>query len=241
MLWSHNDSGEPVVFAISANGEVRSRTRIAGARLADWEAVSVGPCAPGTCLYIGDIGDNNARRRSISVYRVPEALAVDSHTVSAEVMRMTYPDRPQDAEALFVTGDGILYVVTKGEHGPVMLFRAGPFRSDVSVEMELVATLTAARSNGRPGVSSARKATDASVSPDGRWIAVRTRSAVSFYATGELTAGTVREVFRYDLRALGEAQGEGVAFAGNGTLWLTSEGGEKGRPGSLARLECILP
>jgi hypothetical protein len=241
LLWTHNDTSEPVVFAIRASGEVQGRTRLAGVQRGDWEAVSVGPCAQGTCLFIGDIGDNSARRRSLSVYRVPESEAMASGTANAEVMRLTFPDGPQDAEALFVTGDGVVHVVTKGEHGPVTLYRAGTFRSGASVELQRIALVTATRSNGRPGVSGANKVTDASVSPNGRWIAIRTRGAVVFYAAAELTAGTVRQVFRHDLRPLGEIQGEGVAFDADGTLWLTSEGGGKSRAGSLARLACSLP
>src|SRR5687767_2251902 len=59
LLWSHNDSGEPMVFAVDTAGVAKGRVRVAGARVTDWEDISVGPCAQGSCLYIADIGDNN--------------------------------------------------------------------------------------------------------------------------------------------------------------------------------------
>ena len=240
-LWSHNDSGEPVLFAISSTGEVRGRTRVTGARVTDWEAMSAGPCPNGTCLYVGDIGDNSGKRRDITIYRVPEPDAGAGSTANAEAMRATYPEGPQDAEGLFVMPGGALFIVTKGEHGPVAVYRAPSFRGGATVQLERVASITPAREKGRGGVAEASKVTDASASPDGRWIALRTKGAVRVFAASELTVGTVREVLTYDLEGLGETQGEGVAVGNDGSVWLTSEGGGKGRPGSLARLTCSMP
>lgn len=45
---------------------------------------------------------------------------------------------------------------------------------------------------------------------------------------------------RVDLRALDETQGEGIGFAPDGSLVLTSEGGGKDRPATFARLSCTL-
>src|SRR4051812_481526 len=62
-LWVHNDSGAPVVFGVDENGRVVQRVSITGATLRDWEDIAVAPCAGGSCLYIADIGDNEAHRR----------------------------------------------------------------------------------------------------------------------------------------------------------------------------------
>ena len=43
---------------------------------------------------------------------------------------------------------------------------------------------------------------------------------------------------RVDLQALGEPQGEGVAFADDSTIYLVGEGGGGSRPGTFARLTC---
>src|SRR5687768_11837050 len=53
VLWSHNDSGQPIVHAVDvATGTERGRVRISNATVEDWEDVSVGPCPGGSCLYI---------------------------------------------------------------------------------------------------------------------------------------------------------------------------------------------
>src|SRR5687768_9062038 len=56
LLWAHNDSGQPTIYAVAEDGSVRARVRVAGASVGDWEAVTTAPCAEGSCLYVGDIG-----------------------------------------------------------------------------------------------------------------------------------------------------------------------------------------
>jgi hypothetical protein len=234
VLWSHNDSGEPVMVAFDAQGTVTGHVRVAGARVIDWEAVAVGPCAAGSCLFAADIGDNDADRGQITVYRVPEPAPSDRMTGAAEAFHATYPDGPHDAEALFVTAAGDLFVVTKGETGHIALYRfPQPLRAGSTVRLERVTVL-----GGR--ATKKDRITDAAASPDGRWIALRTRDVVTFYRTNELTSGRRGQAFHFDVRSLGERQGEGVAIAADGTVYLVSEGGGKKRPGTLARIACEL-
>jgi len=71
VLWSHNDSGnDAVLFAMDMAGAVRGRVSVP-TRMRDWEDVSAGRCPAGDCLYLGDIGDNGARRSHVAVLRVP--------------------------------------------------------------------------------------------------------------------------------------------------------------------------
>ena len=96
-LWTHNDSGQPVVFALDQNGAVTGKVRISGAKVEDWEALAVGPCSGGSCLYIADIGDNDAKRNRITVYRVPEPEPTASDASVDAVFHLTYPDGAHDA------------------------------------------------------------------------------------------------------------------------------------------------
>jgi hypothetical protein len=235
VLWAHNDGGEPVLFALDAQGTVTGRVRVAGAGVTEWEAMAVGPCSSGSCLFVADIGDNDAARRHITIYRVPEPTPAEPATRRAEAFHATYPDGAHDAEALFVTAEGDLFVVTKGETGHIALYRfPQPLRAGSSVRLQQVAVLGA--KTKKPN-----RITDASTSPDGRWIVLRTREAVTFYRTSDLTAGRRGEPLTFDVRELGERQGEGVALAAGGTVYLVSEGGGKKRPGTLARIDCTLP
>jgi hypothetical protein len=236
VVWTHNDSGEPAIFAIDSTGALLGALRVRGARAVDWEAVAVGPCAGASCLYIGDIGDNDAKRRDIVVYRVREPMPKDRQTNDAEAFHATYPDGPHDAEALFVTADGGVYVVTKGETGAVAMYRfPQPLRPDARVRLERVATLIADK------VKRHERVTDASASPDGEWVVLRTAASLSFYPTKSLTSGSPGQPRVADIRAVGETQGEGVALGANGRVFLVGEGGlRRKRPGTFARMTCTL-
>ncbi|HET7231574.1 MAG TPA: hypothetical protein VFJ16_16310, partial [Longimicrobium sp.] len=203
LLWTHDDSGQPVVFGIDSAGVERARVRVTGATNLNWEDIALAPCPGGNCLYVGDIGDNQARRASITVYRVPEPAATDSSTPAAQAFGATYPDGPQDAEAMFVLPDGAVYVATKGETGPAGLYRfPQPLRPGATVVLEKVAGISSAALR-RP-----ERITGASASRDGRWIALRTIRSVSLYRAPGDAVNSLSNPVVMDLSALNEAQGE---------------------------------
>ena len=226
-LWAHNDSGKPVLFALDARGAVTSRVTVNGAKVEDWEAVAVGRCPAGSCVYVADIGDNDAGRSGITVYRIAEPDRNAGTAVSSEAFHATYPDGAKDAEALLVTPDGRLFVVTKGDGGPVALY-AFPreMRVGERARLEAVGKPRTPESAGRGD-----RITDGAVSPDGAWVVLRTTAALHVYRAAEFFKGSWNEVQRIDLGGLGESQGEGVAFADGKTLYLASEGGGGSRPG----------
>jgi hypothetical protein len=231
LFWSHNDSGDPSIYGIRPDGSVIGQVRVAGASVVDWEAVTVAPCDGAQCLYIGDIGDNELKRREIVIYRTREPLPGDAATPEVGVIRAQYPEGPQDAEALFFA-DGTLFVVTKGEGAPIRVYRVPSLDDTAPQTLQLVATLTerAARKSER--------VTDAAASPSGRWIALRTNDAVLFYPAAALTGGQPGAVLAHELTALGEPQGEGIAWSDERTLYLSGEGTQGG---TFSRISCTLP
>ena len=225
LLWSHNDSGAPVVFGVDASG-VRGQVRVPKATVIDWEDISAARCPSGDCLYIADIGDNNLIRRSVTIYRVAEPSATATETSPPDVFTAQYPDGPHDAEALFVVDAG-LFIITKDDVG-AMYRLPQPLSSKEPMALQRVGTL------------GLRKVTDADTSPDGRVVAVRTNNEVVFYRATDLTnGGPIPHGIRTSLRTLDEPQGEGVALGGNGEVYLVSEGA--GRAGRLTSLRCTLP
>lgn len=223
LLWAHNDSGEPWLFALDATGAVKGRTRVAGAEVEDWEDISAGPCPQGSCLYIADIGDNNLARRRVRIYRVPEPRADEVTTQPADVFEAIYPDGPHDAEALFVTGADDVFLVTKANADTTALYRwPTPLRAGSALPLQLIARLRVAR------------ITDADASPDGAWVGLRTNGDVLFYPTRALLAGTAPPPQRFNLRGLREPQGEGITLGAGGVVYLVGEG----RAGTLAALRC---
>lgn len=232
-LWTHNDSGQPILFALDARGNVTGQVRLSGAGVRDWEAIAVGPCPTGSCIYVGDIGDNKAKRTRITVYRLPEPP--EAATVAAtEALHATYPDGAHDAEALLITPAGDLLIVTKGDTGPVALYRfPRELRPGATHQLERVGQ---PRAPGKPVAS--ERITDGAVSADGRWVVLRTTHRLTFHQTAELIDGNWREARSVDVTAVGETQGEGVAMGADGTVYLAGEGGRKSRPGTFARLDC---
>lgn len=236
-LWTHNDSGRPVLYLVGFDGRLRGQVMVTGARVTDWEDIAAGPCpGSGRCLFVGDIGDNQASRSRITIWRIPEPGPADAQSMPAEALTAAYPEGAQDAEALFVLPDGAIYIVTKGETGPVAVYEMPrTARPGVVASLRRVTELNADRVNRRERI------TGAAASPDGQWLALRTLRAVSFYPTGNLSARNLGAPLTQDLRALQEPQGEAVEFGRDGVIHLSSEGGQKETPASLSRLTCRLP
>jgi hypothetical protein len=232
-LWAHNDSGAAELFALDTRGGVVGRLRLTGASVEDWEAVAVAPCPAGSCVYVGDIGDNEARRKRVTLYRFAEPAPSEQSVAVKEVFHGTYPDGAHDAETLLATPDGTIFIVTKGETGPVGLYRfPKDLKSGATHQLERVGQ---ARAKG--AASPEERITDGDVSSDGQWVTLRTRQHLSFHRAADLLAGNWKETRRVDLKPFGEEQGEGVAIAG-GTVYLAGEGGGKERPGTFVRFNC---
>jgi hypothetical protein len=129
VLWVHNDGSSAQIFAVGFDGADLGTWTVPGVTAHDWEDMAVGPGAAGDALYLGDIGDNadssGPNRPSISVLRVPEPdpSAGSGLTASPEVLMLTYPDGPHDAEALLVDPvDGTIVIVTKVTQGAAQVF-----------------------------------------------------------------------------------------------------------------------
>ena len=231
LFWAHNDSSDPVVLGIASDGSLRARVRIAQAAVDDWEAITTAPCGSGSCILIGDIGDNDMARRTIKVYRVPEPAVTDEATDAAEVIEARYPEGAHDAEGMFFA-EGVLYVVTKGERGPIRLYKFPNLDAGTVHTLQLVATVAP------EPVDKPFRVTDAAISPDGRWVALRSTDLVLFHEARALLSGRPGTPLAADVRALNEPQGEGIAWADTETLFVAGEGG---RGGTFGRISCNLP
>lgn len=137
-LWSHNDSGgDPVLYLFTLQGADSGRYELSGAQNRDWEdlAIGAGPDDNLNYLYAADIGDNNAVRESLNIYRVPEPDVSEQFGVGGarvdlpatatlndvETINYIYEDGARDAESIFVdpeTRD--IYIITKREPSVIL-------------------------------------------------------------------------------------------------------------------------
>ena len=136
VLWTHNDAGNaPLIFAMDTTGKHLGTWKVEGANSIDWESIATHRDASGKCfLLIADFGDNDERRESVEIYRIPEptpsAETSSSNAASpltterAEVMRYTYSDGSQNAETILVhPKSGDIFIVTKEKSGPAGVHR----------------------------------------------------------------------------------------------------------------------
>jgi hypothetical protein len=124
VLYAHNDSGDSArFFALNLHAEVLAEVHLTGADAVDWEDIATGPCieGSGSCVFLGDVGDNHLDRSSYTVYEVQEPDLRDAGMlqVSFERLPFVYPQGAHhNAETLLVhPRDGDLYVITKEETG----------------------------------------------------------------------------------------------------------------------------
>ena len=242
--WTLNDSGNaPELYGFDGTGTLVARVRVAGATNRDWEDLAAGPCGDGAgnCLYLADIGDNEAVAGSVDVYRVPEPAPGDTVTAGAERFRARYPAGSRDAEALFVLpnarGGVEAYVITKGRRASIELYRfpldAGAARAVTARDGAVTPTLMRVRELAPIPREGRDRVTGAGASPDGRWVAVRSYGALEIYARAALLGGGA-PAFRASLAGLREPGGEAVALGGDGRVLLTTEG----RPPMARVLDC---
>ncbi|MGH7644545.1 MAG: hypothetical protein ACREMR_03070 [Gemmatimonadales bacterium] len=237
VLWSHNDSGDgPYLYATDLSGTDRGRLRVAGAAAVDWEDMASGPCptGPGSCLYIGDTGDNARERRWVAVYAVPEpappAATRDTPATAARRLRLRYPGGPRDVEALYVVpADGTLFLVSKVRSGSARVYRVDRARwgADTVVTAVLVQELRIPRS---------QPVTGAAMRADGRLVALRVPDEVLLFTPGADGMLAPRGGPACRLPGL-QAQGEALAFVDDSTLVLTSERAH-GRRAAIHTVRC---
>lgn len=113
-LYHNNDSGDDLRFFVTdMAGQGLQVVNLKGAKPADIEEMSLGPCGARTCLYLGDIGDNAGARSEVAFTLLPEKKVYADTETPLRVVRARYPDGPHNAEAFAVHPGGDLFLVTK--------------------------------------------------------------------------------------------------------------------------------
>lgn len=152
-------------------------------------------------IYVGDIGDKDASRDFIVVYRLNETAPGRQ---GFNAFDFSFPDGPQNATALMVSGRGRIYVVTDGPNPGIYNSSLDPSRSQVN-RLNRAADAPA-------GV------TDGAFLADGSTMVLRTKDGLQ-----------VIDAFTWETRAtetlIGAADNEVVAVASGDALLVGSSAG----------------
>ena len=147
-------------------------------------------------VWVGDIGDNDEARDSISVTRVP--VGRGERTVDEESYELVHPHGPANAETLLAhPGTGRLYVATKDVFGGELLEAPEHLAADEPNRL-------------RPLGHVLSLATDGAFFPDGKHIVLRDYSRAVVYTFPGLV-----EIASFPLPS--QEQGEGIAVEADGT------------------------
>jgi len=178
VLWSHNDSGdESRLYAMSTQGKHLGIFQLRDIEVIDCEDMTIGPgpITDTSFIYLGDIGDNKARRNVKTIYRLKEPVIPDNskdiHWIDHfDCITFQYPDGSRDAETLLLdpkTRD--LYVVSKREK-QVGIYRLSYPQFTASINMaEKVATIPLSWVVG------------GDLSPDGNELLIKTEGTVYYW------------------------------------------------------------
>ncbi|MBF0450203.1 MAG: hypothetical protein HQK75_05835 [Candidatus Magnetomorum sp.] len=179
VLWSHNDSGdESRIYAMSIKGKHLAIFQLQEVEAIDWEDIACGPGPDASLsyIYIADMGDNRAKRKIKSVYRVPEPSLPQLPQKSIlpiktfDRIQFNYPDGIRDAETLMLDPSSRdIYIVSKREQQVKVYRLAYPQSVETINTAEIVATLPFSWAVG------------GDISPDGNEMLIKTDSSVYYW------------------------------------------------------------
>ncbi|MDR2844982.1 MAG: hypothetical protein LBV28_02690 [Puniceicoccales bacterium] len=231
VFWTHSDSDSPAtIVAIHADGTVvkppaasaayRGIT-LTGAVNNDWEAITTDDLGR---LIIADMGNNHSSRRNLCLLAFPEpdpqkTLAVTPKKIAVRYADQTdFPDKKKrfDSEAAFVW-NGAVYVLTKRWSDTwTVLYRLNM----TSASSGVFEPVTSFDSHGL--------VTDASISPDGRLLAILTYHGLWAFvlpSSGKnpLSGSVLYRPLQFPMTSW---QAEALAFRDNDHVLIGTEQGE---------------
>lgn len=221
--WTHNDSGgNAEVYLLDSTAQLLSVVHLKGTLNRDWEDIAegIGPVAGKKYVYVGDIGNNLNLGIPMQIYRFTAPTVVPGHHVSVnpDVLYLSYPDGPKDAESLMVDPlSRNIYIVSKREK-QVHLYRVPRFnfKNGDKVTLEKLITLPYTW------------ITAADISQDGRHIIIRTKTNIYYWRRkGNESVETTMSQPAVSLPYAPEKQGEGVTFKAGNTGYITISEGKK--------------
>jgi hypothetical protein len=180
-LWVINDNGaKEWVHAISPRGTRRGEFDLKKAKNRDWEDLASFTLDDTGYLLVADIGDNDAKYKSNTLYIVEEPQAEKKGEAKiAWKVKFKYPDGPRDAESVAVDTDNRRALILSKRDLPPVLYEV-PLRpeSDKTVTATWLGVITSLPPPSRQDVAFAPKTKDWYWQPVGMDISADNRAAV---------------------------------------------------------------
>ncbi|MGI9546080.1 MAG: hypothetical protein ACR2MM_02495, partial [Flavobacteriaceae bacterium] len=197
-VWLINDSGgADKIYQVNFKGDLLREIRVEDAKNKDWEDLAKDEDGN---VFIGDIGNNNSRRKNLRVYKIPNPESEDGDQLKAKKIEFNYPEQKKfppkrkdlkyDAEAMFYR-EGNLFIITKN--------RAKPFDGEAFIykipakkgkhDATLVGSFTPCKEYATCRITSA------DISPDGQKIVLLSYGKLWIYtgfSEDDFTKGTLR-------------------------------------------------
>lgn len=218
--YTHNDSGDSARFFRFKKSGIDAEFKLSGTKAIDWEDMASARLNGKSWIYLGDIGDNQLKRKSITIYRVEEPKSGSATLAKFDTLECVYPDGSHNCEAMFVApGSGDIYLVTKDEKESMVFVLKKP-RARAINKFEKLGSLFVNTGLGKYG----RLITGADCDPRGRYVVIRTYSGILEYAVKGDFQGWWKSKPSTLPVAL-EPQGEAICYLKNDEGILTSSEG----------------
>jgi len=232
IYYIHNDSGDTSrFFSISPDGKLKNTIYYKGdpnekQGVKDCEdiAVGIGPVPGKSFIYMGDIGDNNAVRKYITIYRIEEqpSWAKDNLiNATAVPLHLKYPDGPKDAETLMIDPIEKLICIVSKRHDTV-----GVYTTPLNYKANDTLVLTRRTKLFFEGLKPFKWITAGDISRDGQQVLLKNYEKVYYWHRNgkeHIWQTMLRKPEELPYQA--EKQGEAIGFTLDGKgYYTTSEG-----------------
>lgn len=220
-LWVILDKGNPdKIYKTDFKGKLLNELKVDNAKNEDWEDIARDKEGN---VYIADTGNNNGKRKELTIYKLPNPQNEQGNKIDAEKINFRFPDKKFfGSEALFYRNN-FLYIITKD--------RARPFTGEAMIykvpankgtyEATFVSKFTPCEEQGVCEV------TAADISEDGKTIAILGYGKLwifTDFTSDDFSQGKMKTI---DLGAT--TQLESICFMDKNTLLLSDE--ERGNTG----------
>lgn len=232
ILWIHDDSGnESILYGINKQAQIKYQITLRNTNFYDAEDIAIGPGPEPekNYIYLADIGDNNAVRQKLNIYRFEEPILLETDTIISliiddfDVLTYSYPDGPRDAETIMIDPiDKEIIIISKRETNVNVYSAAIPDKGNHVLDFKNIAVLP----YGNEGFASSGVVAG-DISRKGNELLIKTYGRIFWYKRE--ANQTLADAFQTEpviLDYTPEPQGEAICFdADDSGFYTISEAG----------------